>query len=939
MRSLSSPERLLDLTQALEKIEYDIIGLAEVRRTGCKIEEHQDFILCYKGETKGLHGVGFLIKKTLKQNIIDFIGISERVALLKLKFKNQPITIIQAYAPTERAKEDEMQKFYDDLKNAQDTQDTNVLVIGDFNAKIGQPRKFENLIMGKYGYGKRNERGEWLLQYAREQHLSIMNTYFKKKQQRRWTWVSPDNKTKNEIDYILCNKPKQITNVEVLNKLSFPSDHRLLRSSFLLEAPKKSRKAYRSLPKPPTTEQEKTKYLQHLNDNLITYLLNKKHTNTQTYYDNLETAITSSLKINKDEQKKKKILRQETIELVNKRTELLAIENKSKEIKSEIKKIFKKTNKAIKKDYRSHRQETIKRNLVTYRSSKRAYKELKSHKDWIQKLQNQERETKNRKDVITHATNFYQDLYKKPDKEPDNTTFLESKQNNQDIVEPISELEISKHISHLKPEKSPGPDNISNEALKIGAPLLVPYLAQLYNMVLEQETVPKQWCSSDIILLYKKGNPLDVSNYRPISLLSSVYKLFTSILQTRLTPSIDAHQPIEQAGFRSGYSTIDHIHTLDQVMGKYIEYNYPLYIAFIDYSKAFDSITHSSIWRALKTCEINQTYINILINIYSQSVSRVKMERKGEEIAIGKGVRQGDPISPKLFIAVLEQVFKNIQWKNKGISILNKRLTHLRFADDIIIFAESATQLEDMMNTLDKESKKVGLHMNTSKTKAMTNSRRRLINVAGTEIDYVNEYIYLGKHISFSPSNNEEEVDRRINTAWKKFWSQKEILKGEYSIAHKKIVMDTCILPSLTYGSQTWTYTKKVRKAITTCQRSMERSILNIRKIQKIRSEIIRQKTKLTDALQQALHLKWQWAGHVARYKDKRWTLVTTKWTGPAGRRLRRRPKKKWIDDIYSVAGKDWLQKAKDRDEWRKSEEAFTQQMGSAVSPKTNLKN
>lgn len=136
--------------------------------------------------------------------------------------------------------------------------------------------------------------------------------------------------------------------------------------------------------------------------------------------------------------------------------------------------------------------------------------------------------------------------------------------------------------------------------------------------------------------------------------------------------------------------------------------------------------------------------------------------------------------------------------------------------------------------------------------------------------------------------------------------------------------METCIVPSLTYGSQTWTFTNEIKRKIKTCQRSMERSMLKIRKIQKTRSEDIRRKTRLTDALEQALRLKWKWAGHLSRFTDKRWSLQTTKWAGPAGKRSKGRPLKRWADDIKELVGKDWLTFSQNRDKWKELEEAFT---------------
>ncbi|GBP21927.1 Putative uncharacterized transposon-derived protein F52C9.6 [Eumeta japonica] len=104
----------------------------------------------------------------------------------------------------------------------------------------------------------------------------------------------------------------------------------------------------------------------------------------------------------------------------------------------------------------------------------------------------------------------------------------------------------------------------------------------------------------------------------------------------------------------------------------------------------------------------------------------------------------------------------------------------------------------------------------------------------------------------------------------------------------------------------------------------MERCILKIKKIQKIRHTDIRQKTKVIDALSHSQKLKWRWAGHIARLSDNRWTRKTTQWTGPLGQRRRGRPNARWADDIIKVAGTQWLRAAENREYGSSLEEAFT---------------
>lgn len=928
VRSLSSTEKYTELMYALQNINIDILGLAETRRMGCKIEEHDNHIFCYVGETPGLYGVGFLIKKEHKTNIINFTGLSERVALLQLTFNGRDLSIIQAYAPTETAKEEEVEAFYKTLKEAHNLAENckNLMVIGDFNAKIGMPKPSENLIMGRYGYGKRNKRGERLIQYAFEHKLSIMNTHFKKKNNRKWTWITPDNKTKNEIDFIMTSSPRNIINIEVLNNVEFPSDHRIVRATLMFQKGIRSRKHFVNSTTSLKSEEEIKAFLSNLESNFNNQPDIEQEDIQQTY-DKFELRLKNSLKLeNVDKSKKNScdFYSETTKLLIQKRTDLLKTKNKSQEMKKELSNIFKQTSKSIRNDYKQHRKNILENTLTRYRSAKKGYKQLLTHTDWIQSLKQGSALTKSRKNVITSATNFYKKLYatQTQDTIPDIETNRSDTNTNETFS--ITEDEVLKHILKLKPEKSPGPDGLKNEMLKIGAKQLTKPLTRIFNKIIEIGKIPEQWYKSDIILLYKKGDPLDIANYRPISLLSVVYKLFTSILQDKIAPHIENTQPVEQAGFRTGFSTMDHIHTLGQIIEKHKEFNKGIYICFIDYSKAFDSINHNFIWKALHECNVNPKIMTILKNIYRNSVSRVKLETRGDEIKVERGVRQGDPLSPKLFIAVLQYIFSKLNWDSEGIQINNKRLSHLRFADDIVVFAETYQKLQNMINQLNEESKLVGLHMNLGKTKIMTNSKKGKVMLENVALEYVEQYIYLGKQVSFRKTSNEDEVNRRISSSWNKFWAQKEVLKGNYDLEMKKTVMDTCILPCLTYGSQTWTFTEKIKNKITSSQRAMERSILNLRKIYKVRSQEIRKKTKVTDMLHQALKLKWNWAGHVARYTDQRWTLKSTNWRGPPGKRKVGKPQKRWVDEIKKVAGKNWFKTAQNREQWKKLEEAYT---------------
>lgn len=102
--------------------------------------------------------------------------------------------------------------------------------MGDFNAQVGTPRLGENIALGPYSSGKRTRNGQKLLEMAFENNLKILNSQFKKRTPRRWTWISPDGQFKNEIDYVLTNRPNLFDNCGTIANLNFNSNHRMLRA-------------------------------------------------------------------------------------------------------------------------------------------------------------------------------------------------------------------------------------------------------------------------------------------------------------------------------------------------------------------------------------------------------------------------------------------------------------------------------------------------------------------------------------------------------------------------------------------------------------------------------------------------------------------------------------------------------------------------------------
>ena len=187
-----------------------------------------------------------------------------------------------------------------------------------------------------------------------------------------------------------------------------------------------------------------------------------------------------------------------------------------------------------------------------------------------------------------------------------------------------------------------------------------------------------------------------------------LYKLFGVLLQKRLTPVFDQQLTIEQAGFRKKFSTIDHMHTLAQIQEKAAEWQMPLWTCFIDFEKAFDSIEHKAIWQALEKQCLNAGYIELFQRLYAHQHVKVALDSMlSRPFELARGTKQGDPLSTLLFNAVLEDAFRDVRqkWTHRKVGLemhigAKSFLSHLCFADDVVLIATSPKHLQMMIHDL-----------------------------------------------------------------------------------------------------------------------------------------------------------------------------------------------------------------------------------------------
>ena len=392
-----------------------------------------------------------------------------------------------------------------------------------------------------------------------------------------------------------------------------------------------------------------------------------------------------------------------------------------------------------------------------------------------------------------------------------------------DLDDQITTNEVRQAIRRLKAGKACGLDDILAEFIKSAEHVVIPFLTKLFNHIFNTGNFPESWSKAVIIPLFKKGDKNNPENYRGISLLSIVSKVFTSILNNRLTKWAEQEHKIceEQAGFRKNYGTSDHIFTLVSMIKQCLfgSKKSKFYVAFIDYAKAFDSVDRESLWMILRKIETSTKMLQMLQGMYRSVKSCVKWANETSDFfECPYGVRQGCLLSPLIFSLLITEVAENVNRKGKhGFQFLPgmQEIFMLLFADDICLMSTSPTGLQNQINNLEEASTRLGLKVNLSKTKIIVFRKGGHLSkfekwyYQGQEIETLNSYKYLGFTLTtrMSVNNALEELAGRAKC------KVVEILKTMWSLGNMDPslffkLFDAQVKPMLLYSAEIWGLTK-----------------------------------------------------------------------------------------------------------------------------------
>ena len=216
-------------------------------------------------------------------------------------------------------------------------------------------------------------------------------------------------------------------------------------------------------------------------------------------------------------------------------------------------------------------------------------------------------------------------------------------------------------------------------------------------------------------------------------------------------------------------------------------------------------------------------------------------------------------------------------------------LTNLRFADNIFLGSETPQELQQMLQELLDESRRVGLKMNIAKTNVMIVDNTP-INVNNALIENVDGYVCLGQPYILKEKNQDKDIQRRIMAGWAAYAKHRDIFKNNLAMCLKRQVYNSCVLPAMTYGARAWTLTKQAQNILAAAQTKMKRSMRNISYNYRKTNIWVRERTKVIDIISNVRTMKGSWAGYTNRLKDDQWTSPVTTWRPYYKKRRRGRP-------------------------------------------------
>ena len=363
--------------------------------------------------------------------------------------------------------------------------------------------------------------------------------------------------------------------------------------------------------------------------------------------------------------------------------------------------------------------------------------------------------------------------------------------------DPISTSEVDDALRRLQASKAAGPDSLPPGILKHLPDDWIVLITLLFNLVFLGQ-YPTEWCFARLFTIYKKGDPMLPSNYRGISILNALCKVYDSILNRRLTRWFKP-QP-EQAGAQEGRGCIEQILCLRLLIDYARKSKKTLYIAFIDFTKAYDRVNRQTLLELLKQRGCGKNFLHAIANTLRRTSNIIGNAR----FDASAGVRQGGSCSCSLFTLYVDEIIRRIN--QHGNDDFLESMHCLMLMDDTAVLATSRNAMEQKLNLLWNSTCEIDMRIHPGKSQyiVINSSDEMAFHLGDITIEHTGSYTYLGTPISNKPMKQQivDHLASKQNHTRKFLSFLSKNYDAPFSV--KKTVWESAMMSAILYSAETW---------------------------------------------------------------------------------------------------------------------------------------